>query len=267
MSRKISNQIYFDVRNRYAAIAQDNLSCCADSATCCSNQIYDFQSLESIPDGSDMGLGCGNPFEVASLKPGEVVLDLGSGGGIDVFIAADKVGKTGRVIGVDMTPEMVYKGRQNQKKGDYPQVEFRLGEIEHLPVMNGSVDVIISNCVINLSPAKAQVFREAMRVLKPGGRLAISDIVKIFEFPTEITEDDKYYTACITGAIWIDDMRRIMEQIGFINIQIVQMGVSSDHIDGWVSDENLKEGRFKLSNYVKSASIQAEKPEISNLED
>ena len=260
MSQNSSNRIYLEVKNRYAEIAKDNRSCCSNTAASCCDQIYDLQSIESIPEGSDLGLGCGNPFVMASLQPGDIVLDLGSGAGVDVFIAAEKVGKTGKVFGVDMTPEMVNKARLNKEKGDYPQVEFRLGEIEHLPVEDESVDVIISNCVINLSPQKKQVFRDAMRVLKPGGRLAVSDMVKVNEFPSELIDNSEYYTACVTGAISVNELREILEQIGFENIKITPVGISDGSVDGWSDAIGIEKDELKLSDYVRSAGISASKP-------
>jgi SAM-dependent methyltransferase len=250
-----------EVKNRYAEISKGEKSCCSDAATNCCDQIYDSQTIASIPEEADLGLGCGNPFVMASLLPGDVVLDLGSGAGVDVFIAAEKVGKAGKVIGVDMTPEMINKARQNKEQGDYPQVEFRLGEIEHLPVEDESVDVIISNCVINLSPKKEQVFRDAMRVLKPGGRLAVSDMVRVNEFPSEIINNTDYYTACVAGAITVSELEEILEQIGFENIQISPVGISDKSVDDWSKALTVEKNELKLSDYVRSASISASKPE------
>ncbi len=221
MSSKNKLNIINAVRDNYSriAVSEDN-NCGCNPSSCCGedtgsvqddaslNLGYSNDELQNLPDGADMGLGCGNPQVIAALKPGETVLDLGSGGGIDCFLASQAVGNTGHVIGVDMTPEMISKARNNNIKGNYPNVEFRLGEIENLPVADNSVDVIISNCVINLSPDKRRVFSEAFRVLKPGGRLAISDIVATAELPAEISADLALYTGCIAGAEMINKLRR-----------------------------------------------------------
>ena len=183
---------------------------------------YTEDDLKNIPDGANLALGCGNPTAQASIKEGETVLDLGSGGGLDCFIAANKVGKTGKVIGVDMTPTMLSKARENAEKGSYENVEFRLGEIENLPVADKSVDLIISNCVINLSPDKEQVFREAFRVLKPGGRLMVSDIVLLKELPDAIRNNAQAYASCIGGAIMKDQYLGAIESAGFKDIEIIE---------------------------------------------
>ena len=187
------------------------------------------------------------------MKPGKTVLDLGSGAGFDAFLAARAVGPTGRVIGVDMTAEMISKARKNQVSGGYANVEFRLGEIESLPVADASVDVIISNCVINLSPDKPRVFREAFRVLQPGGRLAVSDIVALAPIPDELRKDWELYTGCVTGASLVDDIKAMLKQAGFADIRIVRKGESREIIGGWFP------GR-KAEDYVASASIEAAKP-------
>jgi SAM-dependent methyltransferase len=181
---------------------------------------YSVQELESVPEGSNLGLGCGNPAAIASLKPGETVLDLGAGAGFDCFLAARKVGENGLVIGVDMTPEMIDKARDNAQKGSYQNVQFRLGEIEHLPVADNAVDVIISNCVVNLAPNKGDVMREAYRVLKPGGRIAISDLALRGELPKKIKDNMAAYVSCVAGAIHIDDYKKAVLSAGFRDVKL-----------------------------------------------
>ena len=221
------------VREGYARIARKGKSCCdGASASCCggadlaatiSKKIgYSDEELSAVPEGANLGLGCGNPVALASLKEGETVLDLGSGAGFDCFLAASRVGKRGRVIGVDMTPEMVEKARENARKGDYANVEFRLGEIEHLPVADNSVDAIISNCVINLSPDKPQVFREAFRALKPGGRLMVSDIVLLKELPDSVKKSVAAYVGCISGALLKEDYLKAIKSAGFQQVKVVE---------------------------------------------
>ena len=200
-----------------------------------------------------MGLGCGNPQIIASLKPGETVLDLGSGGGFDCFLAAKAVGPTGQVIGVDMTAEMLSKARQNATKGNYTNVEFRLGEIEHLPVADNSIDIIMSNCVINLSPEKDKVYREAYRVLRAGGRLAISDVVALKELPKEIKKNPELLCGCVGGAETADNIKQILNDIGFSNIRVDVRGESREFIEDWFPQSNF-------NDYVVSANIQAIKP-------
>jgi len=219
------------VRKGYARIASASGSCCTPAASCCdgantardmSKRIgYTDDELETVPEGANLGLGCGNPVALASLRGGETVLDLGSGAGFDCFLAANRVGRTGKVIGVDMTPEMIEKARENAKKGNYANVEFRLGEIEHIPAADGSVDVVISNCVINLSPNKKSVFLEAFRVLKPGGRLMVSDIVLLKELPASIRNSLEAYVSCIPGAMIREEYLRTMENAGFKEVKIV----------------------------------------------
>ncbi len=182
---------------------------------------YTEEDISNVPVESNMGLGCGNPIAIASLKKGEVVLDLGSGGGFDCFLASKQVGETGLVIGVDMTLDMIMLARQNAEEDGYNNVEFRLGEIEHLPVADESVDVIISNCVINLSPDKEKVFKEAYRVLKFGGRLSISDVVATADLPEEIRQDLSLMAGCIAGAEYVENIRIMIQQAGFKNIKLV----------------------------------------------
>jgi C_GCAxxG_C_C family probable redox protein len=200
-----------------------------------------------------MGLGCGNPSTIASLKPGEIVLDLGSGGGFDCLLASRAVGENGKVIGVDMTPEMLVKARDNAKRMGARNVEFRMGEIEHLPIDDMSVDVIISNCVINLSPEKGKVFREAFRVLKPGGRLAVSDVVASRDLPDEIKRDLALVTACMGGAETVDTMQRILEETGFQQIKVAPIEESARFIREWLPESGIE-------NYIISATIEAVKP-------
>lgn len=218
------------VREGYAKVATQGVSCCSSNSCCGSTGLakdisksigYSDEEINVVPEGANLGLGCGNPVTIASLKEGDVVLDLGSGAGFDAFLASPKVGKTGRIIGVDMTLEMIEKARANAKKGNYANVEFRLGEIERLPIEDNSVDVIISNCVINLSPDKESVFKEAFRVLRPGGRLMVSDIVLVKELPDAIKESIEAYVGCLAGAVMKDDYLKFMKEAGFRDIKVV----------------------------------------------
>lgn len=201
---------------------------------------YTKEDLKNIPDGANLALGCGNPTAYASIKEGETVLDLGSGGGLDCFIAVNKVGNTGKVIGVDMTPAMISRARENAVNGNYGNVEFRLGEIENLPVADNSVDLIISNCVINLSPDKEKVFREAFRVLKPGGRLMVSDIVLLKELPDVIRENAQAYVSCIGGAIMKDKYLGAIKNSGFTDVEIIEQSNFST-TEFLLSDDNIRE--------------------------
>jgi len=223
-------QIKKIVKKGYAQIVKQNTSCCPSKVCCGSKNSaqeisksigYTDDEMKIVPEGANLGLGCGNPVALASLKKGEVVLDLGSGAGFDAFLAAQRVGKTGRVIGVDMTGEMVEKAKTNATKGGYSNVEFRLGEIEKLPMEDNSVDVIISNCVINLSPDKKSVFEEAFRVLKPGGRFLVSDLVLVKELPTIIRESVEAYVGCLAGAIFKKDYLNHIKEAGFDDIKVV----------------------------------------------
>ncbi len=282
MEIKEKERIRKAVRSRYAGVAEGRSDCEKGSnkvpAACCVSSKpltpqtasgcgcgqgedvkgltsligYSVEDLTKAPDGANMGLGCGNPVALASLKEGETVVDLGSGGGFDCFLAADRVGDQGRVIGIDMTAEMVSKARQNAAKVDAANVEFRLGEIEHLPVADGSVDIIISNCVINLSVDKAQVFREAFRVLKPGGRLAISDIVATQPLPAEVRKDLELVSACVGGAATVDETRAMLENAGFGEIRIEVNPGSRKMIEAYAPGSDAKD-------YVVSAYIQAVK--------
>ena len=254
------------VRKRYGNVAKNSSSCCTSSEAPCgctpvtsgdiSRKIgYSEEELASVPEGANLGLGCGNPIALASLKEGETVLDLGSGAGFDCFLAAKKVGKKGKVIGVDMTPEMLDKGRANAKKGKYTNIEFRLGEIENLPVADQSVNVIISNCVINLSPNKKQVFKEAYRVLAPNGRLMVSDIVLLDELPKELKENAQAYTSCVSGAELKEKYLNLMKEAGFKEVKVIdETNFPSDFITSDTTQE-----------LVKTLGISAEKiKEIGN---
>ena len=257
-----------EVRDRYGSIAAAGntangcgvSSCCSgDSApgsTTCStaNELgYSADELHSPPDGADLGLGCGNPQALAALQTGETVLDLGSGAVIDCFLAVRKVGDTGRVIGVDMTPEMLQRARDNARQAETPNVEFRLGEIEHLPVADSSIDVIISNCVINLSPDKPAVFREALRVLKRGGRLIVADIVANAPLPDAVRADVALHVGCIAGAATIDETKSMLVEAGFEGVSIDVNEASRQVIGNWLPDAGLE-------NYVVSAMITAFRP-------
>lgn len=224
MDTQDNDQIRAQVRTAYAKVAEGASGC---SVGCCTSPEgsslamgYSEEELASAPEGANLGLGCGNPHAIAALREGETVLDLGSGAGFDCLLAAKRVGPTGRVIGVDMTPEMVVKARRNARSVEATHVEFRLGEIEHLPVADGSIDAVLSNCVINLSPAKAAVFREVFRVLKPGGRLAISDVVAVGAIPAELAASLEAQTGCLSGAAQIDELRAFLVEAGFQGVKI-----------------------------------------------
>jgi len=219
----MSQSIQQAVRDRYGSVATSGLSSDQAGVRAIAEAFgYTPQELHAIPAQANMGLSCGNPTALASLKKGEVVLDLGSGAGIDCFLAAKKVGKSGKIIGVDMTPEMLEKARRNADRGGFSNVEFRLGEIENLPVADNSVDVIISNCVINLSPDKKRVFKEAFRALSPGGRIMISDLVTLKELPKAVKESISAYIACIAGALMKEDYLKAIKAAGFKNVKVVE---------------------------------------------
>ena len=257
-----------NVRESYAKVAEasNEGSCCGEVSSCCgvsdddaintliSTRLgYSEDDLSAVPDGADMGLGCGNPRAIASLKEGETVVDLGSGGGFDAFLSAREVGESGHVIGVDMTPTMISKARKNAEKGKFSQVEFRLGEIEHLPVADNTADIIISNCVINLSPNKQQVFNDAFRILKPGGRLAVSDVVASTEMPEEMKNDPILHAGCMAGAELIGNIQAMLEHAGFVDIQITPKDESREFIKDWAPGSGVED-------YVLSANIEAIKP-------
>ena len=260
------------VRERYARIATESSSCSGDTGSCCgdteatgdgatgetpaersSERGYSDDDLAAVAPGANLGLGCGNPTALASLAEGDTVLDLGSGGGFDCFLAAREVGPAGRVIGVDMTPEMVEKARGNVESNDAANVEFRLGEIEHLPVADGSVDVILSNCVVNLSPDKPRVFREAYRVLRPGGRLAVSDVVLTAEPPGDLRADPESVAACVGGASAIPALEAMLTDAGFVDVSIEPKADSAAFIREWDDERDL-------ADYLVAATIEAEKP-------
>jgi arsenite methyltransferase len=232
------------VREGYGRIAGGSNSCCGPASSCFGTGNiaetigktigYSEEELKSIPQNANLGLGCGNPVAFAHLRKGDIVLDLGSGAGLDCFLAANIVGEKGKVIGVDMTPEMLEKARENAREAHYANVEFRLGEIENLPVADSSVDVVISNCVINLSPDKERVFAEAFRVLKPGGRLMVSDLVLTQELPDFLRNSVEAYVGCIAGAILIEEYQAAVMKAGFKDIEIIDQ--TPFPIDGWVSD-------------------------------
>jgi arsenite methyltransferase len=247
------------VRDNYGRIARENGSCCGPS--CCNGTAgtsasrlgYSASDTATVPEGSNLGLGCGNPVAIASLKPGETVLDLGSGAGFDCFLASKAVGAKGKVIGVDMTADMVTKARNNAVTGKYSNVEFRLGEIENLPVADKSIDVIISNCVINLSADKRSVVKDAFRVLKAGGRIAISDIVALKPLPEEIQNDLALFSGCMAGATLIEQLRTFLLEAGFRNVVINQKSGSREFIQEWAPGKGIED-------YVTSATIEATKP-------
>jgi SAM-dependent methyltransferase len=245
------------VRRNYSKVATGRQNgCCGkdrESATSADQLGYSAQEIAALPEGADLGLGCGNPQAVASLKPGETVLDLGSGAGFDCFLASRSVGPAGHVIGVDMTPEMLARARVNAANTKTSNVEFRLGQIESLPVADYSVDVIISNCVINLSPDKPQVFREAFRVLKPGGRLAIADIVRTAALPAGLAGDLAALCGCVAGAASVAELETMLRDAGFQDIRIRPKDASREFIRNWVPGH-------KAEDYVVSATIEAAKP-------
>lgn len=270
------------VRKGYAAIAAGENSCCQPRTSCCggsreevtpedlARQIgYSAEELAVLPEGANMGLSCGNPAALAALKPGEVVLDLGSGGGFDVFIAGRKVGATGRAIGVDMTPEMLAKARRNttgySKQTGLNNVEFRLGEIEHLPVGDNSVDVIISNCVVNLSPDKPQVWREIARVLKPGGRVAVSDLALLRPLPQAVREMVEAVIGCVAGAVLVDETERMAREAGLTDIALTKksdfLKAKADWNDPLYRKiaEHLPAGT-EAAHFITSLEIKARKP-------
>ena len=261
------------VRQRYGRIAADSSGCCDETIStsasgCCDESAstcdgdtadatrqmgYSETDVTSVAPGANLGLGCGNPNAIASLQPGETVLDLGSGAGFDCVLAAQEVGPSGHVVGVDMTPEMVEKARDNVAANDARNVEFRLGEIEHLPVADATVDVVISNCVVNLSPDKQQVFDEAFRVLRPGGRLAVSDVVLSAPLPPDVRADPESVASCVAGAAPIPELERLLTEAGFEAVRIEPKAASQSFIRDWDPERDVSE-------YVVAATIEARKP-------
>jgi arsenite methyltransferase len=255
------------VRKRYGERAKAGTSCCATSRSCCGSGSpaskaigYSEEQLRAIPAGADLGLGCGNPTALASLKEGETVLDLGSGAGIDCFLAAQAVGPSGRAIGVDMTTEMIERARENARVNGVENVEFRLGEIEHLPVADSSVDVVISNCVVNLSPDKPQVFRDAFRALKPGGRMFLSDIVLLKELPEEIKGSIEAYVGCVAGASMKTDYLAAIEAAGFQDVEVLKDVSADAAFSGSAKAKILVEGEE-----VDPASVGLGREEVHQL--
>ncbi len=242
------------VRERYGANASGESSCGGDCYTTTSSDAlgYSKEEAAAAPEAANLGLGCGNPLAIASLKAGQTVLDLGSGAGFDCFLAARAMGETGHVIGVDMTHEMLAKAKENARKNGFTNVEFRLGEIEALPVADNSVDVIISNCVINLSPEKPRVFRESFRVLRSGGRLAAADVVATTPLPKDVAEDWSAYTGCMAGASQIADLEVMLREAGFTEIRIAPKDTSRAFIREWLPGK-------KVEDYLVSATIEARK--------
>ena len=274
---KSEHEVRQAVQEGYAKVAKNAGSCCGPAKGCCGTSApeavsraigYSEEELAALPAGANLGLGCGNPVALASLRPGETVLDLGSGAGIDCFLAAKKTGPTGRVIGVDMTPEMLEKARQNAAKVQAANVQFRLGEIEHLPVSDKSVDVVISNCVINLSPDKPQVFRDTFRVLKPGGRLMVSDIVLDSPLPKQLLDSVSAYVGCISGASLKADYLAMMSSAGFSDVTVmseerfpVEASASDPTLQALVRESGLSADELRRAAAgVRSVKVSALKP-------
>lgn len=253
------------IRKRYGEIAEGQGGCGCAPGCCCGSAPadtakaaealgYTKDDLDGVAKHANLGLGCGNPVALAALREGETVVDLGSGGGFDCFLTAERVGETGRVIGVDMTPEMVSLARANAVKGGYANVEFRLGEIEHLPVADASADAVISNCVINLAADKQQVFFEAFRVLRPGGRLSVSDVVATAELPEDIKKDPAMTAGCVAGAVYAEDIRRMLEKAGFTGIRMAPKDNSREILSSWAFGD-------RVEDYVAAYLIEAVKPD------
>jgi arsenite methyltransferase len=267
MTPENGNELRDQVRDHYGEVARKGTSCCGP--TCCTPEASDArpsasdtavrlgytpQDLAAAPEGANLGLGCGNPQAIASLRPGETVIDLGSGGGFDCFLAARQVGATGKVIGVDMTPDMVSRARHNAIEAGVANVEFRLGEIEHLPVPDRIADVVLSNCVINLSTDKAAVFRDAFRALRPGGRVAISDVVALGPLPEGVRRDLSLYTGCVAGAATVEETERLLREAGFVEIQVRINESASAAMAEMTPVHDLR-------SLAASASIEARRPQ------
>jgi SAM-dependent methyltransferase len=257
-------QIKEMVRARYGGLAAaSEASCCAPSSSCCGPETtshdkarrmgYSEAELAAVPEGANLGLGCGNPQAIADMQRGEVVVDLGSGAGFDCFLAGRQVGDAGQVIGVDMTHEMLKKARDNAARIGAGNVEFRLGELEHLPIADNTADVVISNCVINLVPDKAQVFREALRVLKPGGRLAVSDVINVAPLPAELRADAALLCGCVAGAAPADRIEAWLSEAGFVDIRVTSNFESREMVESWASGRGVED-------YIASAMVEARKP-------
>ena len=262
MQHKEKKEIRQAVRSSYGDIAKSEASSCGCDCGTGDNPAaqdvslglgYSREDVSSVPEGANMGLGCGNPQAIASLQPGETVVDLGSGGGFDCFLAAKSVSEKGHVIGIDMTPEMIDKARDNAEKSGLSNVEFRLGEIEHLPIADNTADVIISNCVINLSPEKEKVYKDAFRILKNGGRLAITDVVATEQLPEDVKKDMNLHTSCLSGASQIDELKAMLEAAGFTKIRIKPLDDSKKIISQWTLDS-------RIEDFVYSATVEAVKP-------
>jgi SAM-dependent methyltransferase len=256
MSEMKADDVRAVVRHHYGNIARGASTacapgCCSSVGTAAATLGYTDKQVDAVPDGADLGLGCGNPTAIASLREGETVLDLGAGGGFDCFIAARQVGPRGKVIGVDMTADMVTRARENARKVNATNVEFRLGEIEHLPVADASVDAILSNCVVNLSPDKPAVFREAFRVLRAGGRLAISDVVATGPIPVELQNQAAALAGCVAGAAPLDDVRAMLASAGFVDVDVKIAPRSAEIVGAWLPG---------IERFVASATIEARKP-------
>lgn len=254
MTMKTNDEIRTEVRNHYGAIARGATTGCCGGAPCGTESLgYSAEELATAPEGANLGLGCGNPQAIASLKPGETVVDLGAGGGFDAFLAASAVGERGRVIGVDMSADMVHLARTNARKHGSTNVEFLLGEIERPPVRDGAADVVMSNCVINLSPDKPAVYREAFRMLRPGGRLAISDVVALGPIPAEVANDIAAMCGCIAGAAGVGELIALLTTIGFTDVKVEVLPGSRELIAGWAPGRGHE-------GYVASATIAATRP-------